>query len=66
MDEIIDLEETPDAISGNDTFVKSTNGSKKRQITTKGQNFHVCWKDGTTSWIPLNDIKESHSVQTAE
>ena len=24
------------------------------------------WKDGTTSWIPLKDLKESNPVQIAE
>ena len=66
MDEIIDLEETPDAVDEQNAFVISSNGSKKRRITTKGWNFHVKWKDGTASWVPLKDIKESYPIQTAE
>lgn len=44
----------------------SRNGSTKRRITTKGWKLQVEWKDGTTSWIPLNVIKESNPVEAAE
>ena len=26
----------------------------------------VQWKDGTNSWVPLREMKESHKIQTAE
>jgi hypothetical protein len=30
--------------------------------------WHLCcqWRDNSTSWIDLKDLKESHPVQTAE
>ena len=41
-------------------------GDKGSSQTTKGWNFQVLWKDGSTSWVPLKDLKESYPVQTAE
>jgi hypothetical protein len=40
------------------------NGHKSK--TTKGWYLQVLWKDGTTSWEPLCDMKESNPIETAE
>ena len=42
------------------------NGRKKRVATTKGWDMLVRWKDGSQSWIPLKDVKESNPLETAE
>lgn len=44
------------------------NGSRNRHMrrTTKGWKLCVSWKDGTTSWEPLCNLKESNPVQVAE
>ena len=42
------------------------NDNKNRKHTTKGWYFEVKWKDGTTSWVPLKEIKENHPIETAE
>jgi hypothetical protein len=34
--------------------------------TTKGWNICVEWRDGTTSWLPLIDVKNSFPVHLAE
>jgi hypothetical protein len=34
--------------------------------TTKGWQLCIQWKDGTTSWERLADLKESNPVETAE
>ena len=34
--------------------------------TTAGWNLCVQWKDGSTSWEKLSDLKESHPVECAE
>ena len=39
------------------------NGIKKRKITTKGWDLKVEWKNGTSSWIPLKDLKESNPIE---
>jgi hypothetical protein len=42
-------------------------GSKKQiRKTTKGWHLCVEWKDGTTSWERLADLKESNPVEVAE
>ena len=66
MDKIIDLQETPDAVDDINDFIVTAKGSKKRRITTKGWNFHFHWEDGSSTWIPLKDIKESYPIQTVE
>ena len=33
--------------------------------TTTGWNLEVEWKDGTTSWLPLKEIKEKNPVEVA-
>jgi hypothetical protein len=40
----------------------------RRIITTKKGWKLVCilWKDGTTSWEPLSDLKEAYPIQTAD
>jgi hypothetical protein len=35
-------------------------------MTTKGWKLLVGWKDGTTDWLPLKDLKESYPVQVTE
>ena len=42
------------------------NGIKKRVITTKGWDLRVRWKDGSTSWIPLKELKASNPLEIAE
>jgi hypothetical protein len=49
-----------------DAFVKSKNGVQRRKETTKGHEMHMQWKDGTTTWNCLKDVKDSYPVQMAE
>ena len=34
--------------------------------TTRGHELKCDWTDGTASWIPLKDVKESYPIETAE
>jgi hypothetical protein len=34
--------------------------------TTKGWSLCVEWEDGSTSWVPLLDLKESNPIEVAE
>jgi hypothetical protein len=36
------------------------------RTATKGWDLKVEWKDGTTSWVPLKDLKASNPVEVAE
>ncbi len=40
--------------------------AKHRQQTTIGWEFLIQWKDSSTSWIPLKDLKNSHPIQSEE
>ena len=42
------------------------NGKRCRRITTKGWEIQVLWEDGSSSWIPLNEIKEANPIEVAE
>ena len=46
----------------NDTFEET----KQRVVTTRGWEFQVEWTDGTSSWIPLKDVKAADPLQAAE
>jgi len=41
-------------------------GNPDTKFITKGWNTCNSWKDGSTSWHPLSDIKNSYPVQLAE
>ena len=49
-----------------EAFMVSRNGNRARKQTTKGWYLEVQWKDCTSSWVPLRDMKESHGIQTSE
>jgi len=41
-------------------------GKKYPKMTTKGWKLLAEWKDGSTMWVPLEDMKESYPIQAAE
>jgi len=47
-------------------WITSYNGNKQLRRTTQGWNLCVQWKDGSTSWETLANLKSSHLIQTAE
>jgi hypothetical protein len=53
------------AVETADMFVVMK-GRKYIRKTTKGWFLCVTWKDGTTSWERLADLKESYPVEVAE
>ncbi len=65
LDSFVDVQKDHTVISLDEQ--KSVhNGREYMRHTTLG--WHVCcqWKDGSTSWEKLSDIKESHPLQIAE
>jgi hypothetical protein len=42
------------------------NGLQQRKPTTKGWEILVTWKDSSTNWITLKDVKDTYPVQLAE
>ena len=65
MDSIVDHSKDGSAVSLDDLHIV-VNGQKKVRKTTKGWRLCVLWKDGTTSWEALKDLKESNPVEVAE
>ena len=41
-------------------------GRSLKRKNTKGWNLCVQWKDETTTWKRLQDIKESHTIQVTD
>ena len=54
------------AVSKQDADLTTRTGTKRRRKTTQGWKLLIKWKDGSESWIPLKDMKESHPVEVAE
>jgi hypothetical protein len=41
-------------------------GTQWQQWTTKGWKLLVKWKDGTSTWVPLKDLKDSNLIEVVE
>ena len=54
------------AIEQKDGYIKSKNGNQSPKMTTRGWKLLVEWKDSSSSWIPLKDLKVSNPVELAE
>jgi hypothetical protein len=65
IDEIVDHKKDGKAIRTDDGFVM-LRGRRIPKRTTKGWQLCVQWKDGSTSWEDLKDLKESSPVRVAE
>ena len=66
MNEIIDYQTNGTKLKQQDAFIITKTGTKRRQETTKGWELLIEWKDGSTNWVSLKDIKESYPVEVAE
>ena len=67
MDKIIDHRKDPEvAISKENSICVTQHGRRRVKRMTKGWDICVQWKDGSTSWITLKDIKNSYPVKLAE
>jgi len=64
IDSIIDHDISEEALKEG-TFVDSK-GRVRNKMTTKGVRLLVSWKDGTSDWIPLKDLKESEPLRLAQ
>ena len=66
LNEIIDHRRNEEAIPKEEEYFTTSTGTKRRKITTKGWEFCIQWKDGSTSWVSLKDLKLSHPVELAD
>jgi hypothetical protein len=67
MQGIIDFKkDEATAISKADKWVVTARGQRRLRMSTAGWKLLIHWRDGSETWIPLQDMKESHPVETAE
>ena len=66
LKEIVSHRKDSSAIPISDGFFTSKNGNRVPKTTTRGWQLLVEWKDNSTDWIPLKDLKESNPVELAE
>ena len=67
MKEVVDHRKNErTAVSKDDGMVRTRSGTLRPRITTSGWELLVEWMDGSTSWIPLKDLKHSNPLEVAE
>ena len=66
LDEIIDFRKDDTAVRKDDCMITTKNGIKRKAMTTRGWELCVIWKDGSTDWVSLKDLKESYPVELAQ
>jgi hypothetical protein len=64
--EIIDHRVNGKQVLQQDAFITTRTGTKRRRETTIGWELLVQWKDQSTTWVTLKDMKEAYPVQSAE
>ena len=62
LQEIVDHRSDGSAVTRDNGFHRSKNGNRVPRPTTKGWHLLVAWKDGSTDWIKLKDLKDSYPV----
>jgi len=65
MESIVDYKSDGHAVKVADMFI-NRNGRQHMRKTTIGWKLCIQWKDGTTTWERLADLKESYPVEVAE
>ena len=55
-----------DALTTDDGYYTTFNGHRDPKMTTKGWKLLCSWKDGSSSWVSLKDMKESYPITVAE
>jgi hypothetical protein len=66
VDEIIDHRMDGSAVAPDDMYYTDKHGVKRIRRTTKGWALLLQWKDGSTTWFPLRDLKDSNPIEVAK
>eukprot|EP00804_Cyclotella_cryptica_P022264 CCRYP_020542-RA/>CCRYP_020542-RA protein AED:0.22 eAED:-0.25 QI:0/0/0/0.5/1/1/2/0/420 len=66
LDAIVDYRKDPSVAVARKDQISVVDGKKIVTRSTKGWELCCKWKDGSTSWQKLSDLKESHPLQVAE
>ena len=66
FDSIVDYKRDSTAMSKNDQAARKADGRTYMRRSTVGWKLCIQWKDGSTSWERLADLKETHPTEVAE
>ncbi len=66
FDDVIVYRTNGKQVEMDDGFVTTPTGTKRKKETTVGWEMLLQWKDGSTTWVPLKDAKETYPLQIAE
>ena len=66
LDSIIDHRTDGSELTSENAFITSKNGGRRKRETTKGWEILLQWKDGSTTWEALKDIKECYPLQIGD
>ena len=66
LSEIVDHRTDGSEVKNEDGFIETRGGGKRRLRTTKGWELCVCWKDGSTTWVKLKELKNSFPIELAQ
>jgi hypothetical protein len=67
MESIIDhMKDESTAVPKSDRYVITARGQRRPKKSTAGWKLLVKWKDGSETWVPLKDLKESHPIEVSE
>lgn len=65
--EIINHRKKKSAVEKSDQFrIDHRNGKQEKKKTTAGWDLEIEWKDGSTSWLPLKELKETNGIIVAK
>ena len=65
MQEIVDHEKKDNALQEEDAYDSIKTGPRTKRMT-KGWRLLVEWKDGSSTWVPLTDMKDAYPVHVAD
>ena len=66
IDEIEDHRVLDEAVPKSMGTFQTRSGGKRKRRTTAGWEILVRWKDGSSDWVKLKDLKDSYPVQLAD
>ena len=66
LEEISDHRKLDTALSNDSAWYTTKSGTRKRKPTTRGWQLLLNWKDGTSSWVRLADVKESFPIELSQ
>jgi hypothetical protein len=65
LESILDHRVLHDAIPQSEGTYVNSYGVKRRKATTRGWEILVEWRDGSSDWVAMKDLKESYPVELA-